>query len=654
MREEILLASDKITSHKAGTPSVTMPFTRFDKVAVIVGIAMAGWCAAITWQLLTNYFQPESFAAVSLPTESNKAGFVSSKSCRSCHPHEHASWHQSFHRTMTQVADERTVQAPFDHVELSSRGRTYQLERRGPEFWVNLVDPDLEKARFVRGLNMNDVPDTQRVWRPVVMTTGSHHLQGYWIPSQAGLEIYQIPFVYDLVDQRWFPVEDEFLRPPSEKRRFAVWNSSCIQCHAVAGKPRLKQPRDELWSTVAEFGIACESCHGPGEAHVAKHSNPLERYQQHFSKSADTTIVNPARCDHRRSSEICGQCHSAFAPTNDGEWWHEGYRYRAGDHLEESQHHFTFARTQTEKGEAEFFAQSYWPDGSNRVGGREYLAMTESTCFLKGEMSCLSCHSMHQSEPNDQLAFNKLDNHACLPCHQKINEGLTEHTHHAPSSSGSSCYNCHMPHTSYALMKAIRAHRIDSPRITEDTTSTRPNACNLCHLDQTLPWTQRWLHEWYGQPIESLPTESSTTAASLHWLLKGNAVQRAVTAWHFGWEPALQVSGRDWPTVLLTQVLDDPYAVVRAVADRSLRTLLGEKSLDYDFVAPAEQRQKASTTLFDQMSRRFASGKQDAAKPHRSTEQWRSLLLNHDGQLLQDELRTLIRNRDDRDLELPE
>ena len=169
-----------------------MPFTRFDKVAVIVGIAMAGWCAAITWQLLTNYFQPESFAAVSLPTESNKAGFVSS-------------------------------------------------------------------------------------------------LQGYWIPSQAGLEIFQITFVYDLVDQRWFPVEDEFLRPPSEKRRFAVWNSSCIQCHAVAGKPRLKQPRDELWSTVAEFGIACESCHGPGEAHVAKHSNPLERYQQHFSKSADTT-----------------------------------------------------------------------------------------------------------------------------------------------------------------------------------------------------------------------------------------------------------------------------------------------------------------------------------------------------------------------------
>jgi hypothetical protein len=279
---------------------------------------------------------------------------------------------------------------------------------------------------------------------------------------------------------------------------------------------------------------------------------------------------------------------------------------------------------------------------------------------------------MHQSDPDDQLAIHKQDNRACLPCHQMINDRLTEHTHHAPTSSGSSCYNCHMPHTSYALMKAIRAHRIDSPRVVDDTTSSKPNACNLCHLDQTLTWTQRWLHDWYGQSIESLPADSASTAASLRWLLKGNAVQRVVTAWHFGWEPALQTSGNDWPAVMLTQVLDDPYAVVRAVAERSLRTLLNVKTLDYDFVAPAEQRQTAAIKLFDQARQRLALNKPAHAqpeskkpaqnstsrtaspKPVRTTEQWRELLLNEAGQLLQNEVQTLIRDRDNRDLELPE
>jgi hypothetical protein len=206
-------------------------------------------------------------------------------------------------------------------------------------------------------------------------------------------------------------------------------------------------------------------------------------------------------------------------------------------------------------------------------------------------------------------------------------------------------------------MKAIRAHGIQSPRIAEDSASTsaRPNACNLCHIDQTLSWTQRWLHEWYGQSIEPLPEEASQQAASVRWLLNGDAVQRVVTAWHYGWKPALEVSGRDWPAMLLTNVLDDPYAVVRAVAHRSLRVLLPTETLDYDFVAPAEQRQQAQAAMLEKVSRDFSANKQPVTndKP-RSEIQWRHLLLAPDRQLFFDDLRRLIRLRDDRDLELPE
>src|SRR4030095_924696 len=75
---------------------------------------------------------------------------------------------------------------------------------------------------------------------------------------------------------------------------------------------------------------------------------------------------------------------------------------------------------------------------------------------------------------------------------------LAEHTHHAPSSAGSSCVACHMPFTSYALFTAMRSHRIDNPSAQSTATTGRPNACNLCHLDRSLDWTARTLAKWWG------------------------------------------------------------------------------------------------------------------------------------------------------------
>ena len=68
--------------------------------------------------------------------------------------------------------------------------------------------------------------------------------------------------------------------------------------------------------------------------------------------------------------------------------------------------------------------------------------------------------------------------------HQQIywtagpNGGLTQvpwvYTFHKAASSGSRCYNCHMPYTSYALLGAARAHRVDSPVVLGQGTTDRP------------------------------------------------------------------------------------------------------------------------------------------------------------------------------------
>src|SRR5688572_19998341 len=43
-----------------------------------------------------------------LPAENRGDGYVRSETCRSCHPDQHASWHRTFHRSMTQHAAPET------------------------------------------------------------------------------------------------------------------------------------------------------------------------------------------------------------------------------------------------------------------------------------------------------------------------------------------------------------------------------------------------------------------------------------------------------------------------------------------------------------------------------------------------------------------
>ena len=238
-------------------------------------------------------------------------------------------------------------------------------------------------------------------------------------------------------------------------------------------------------------------------------------------------------------------------------------------------------------------------DGTVLAGGREYTALLSTPCHTRGTMTCLSCHSMHDSPPDDQLKRGHDGPASCVQCHREERFGarLAEHTHHAAGSAGSNCVDCHMPHTTYALFKAIRSHQIASPRIGAGVRDGAPNACNLCHLDRTLAWTQEQLSTWYRQPKVPLTEEQKTVPASLLWSLKGHAAQRLITAWHFGWKPAQAASGIDWSAPYIARLLDDSYGPVRFVAARSLRTLPGFADFKTDFLADASGLRAAKTNV---------------------------------------------------------
>jgi predicted CXXCH cytochrome family protein len=419
--------------------------------------------------------------------------------------------------------------------------------------------------------------------------------------------------------------------------------------------PGLDAKTGQFSTHVGELGIACEACHGPGEEHILANRDPLRRYRLHWSGQGDPTIVQPEKLDHERSSQICGQCHGVYIMRNEFamKYAFEGVLFRPGDDLFRTRYYIQHPtrdsapkRQQDLQTNPQFFQERWWDDGTVLAGGREFTALIGSACYQRGEISCLSCHTMHGGDPTDQLRPELSAEQSCTQCHTQpqYTLDLPRHTHHGADSVGSDCLNCHMPHTTYALLGAIRNHEISSPRVRPSAAYGVPNACNLCHLDRTLAWTQDHLKTWYGtEPVE-LTDEQRRVSAAVLWLIKGHAAQRVVTAWHFGWDAAQQASGRNWLAPFVAQLLADPYGVVRYVARDALLTLPGFEQLDYDFLAPqAELDQQVVTVV--------ARWRREQDRPLEPASQ---LLIDPQGELDRAALESLLRQRDNRPVTIKE
>src|SRR5439155_19675930 len=182
-------------------------------------------------------------------------------------------------------------------------------------------------------------------------------------------------------------------------------------------------------------------------------------------------IVHPKKITPVRAAQICGFCHSMKWFDRSEAWPRLGFRYRPGDDLEQTTPIIRPSRVEAVPALTDYLARNpdllrdfFWSDGMIRVSGREYNGLIESPCYKGGKFSCLSCHSLHESEPNEQLARNRMGNEACTQCHEGFREEpqLLAHTHHRAGSSGNECYNCHMPFTTYRVLKAIRRHQISN------------------------------------------------------------------------------------------------------------------------------------------------------------------------------------------------
>ncbi len=541
--------------------------------------------------------------------------YVGAQTCRTCHPEQHASWDATYHSSMTQLPTRESVRGRFDGAPVSFFGASARPFERGGEFCIDLPPIGAEPARTAT----------------VALAVGSRRYQQYFelVGEAVGGAYRRLPLVWHIGDERWMHMNGVFLAPDNNdwSRHQSLWNENCIFCHNTAPSPGLELAADgepapkRFDSSVADLGISCEACHGPGGEHARKHRSPLARYGAHHTRGEDDSIVDPLALDQAQATALCGQCHSQRLPSPPEKIWtymESGPTFRPGDtlagHVEPIRRDTPPLGGDASRG----FEERFWSDGTARLTAYEFLGVTQSPCYGGGELTCFSCHVMHGGDVHGQIEPRMRTDAACTQCHVEIAADVRAHTHHEPASSGSRCLDCHMPHMVYGVVEIHRSHRVESPDTRRDVEGGRPHACTLCHADRDAPWAADRMREWWGDAYErprqrpdGAPLDLPEALASLH---AGDAVQRAVYARRLGRpETALDARSRAAAALHLVVALGDGYPSVRVLARRSLLALDAELSLgirgsveSFDPLAAPSARTERLFELIEALPRQLA------------------------------------------------
>jgi hypothetical protein len=261
-------------------------------------------------------------------------------------------------------------------------------------------------------------------------------------------------------------------------------NHECLDCHVTGLRVRYEPSAHHFNTEFVDDGVACESCHGPGARH-AETEEPGD-------------IVNPAKLDPERAMAVCAQCHgprNPLFPLLDAE-----HRFQPGQRYEDSYQPVMVVNGRERSGD--FFA-----DGRPKTSSFEYQAIAQSRCYLRGQATCLTCHTAphNDREPNElkpggapsQVALTDSGawggarqvpepvlSASCRTCHQAIFAEGSAHTHHH-AAAANSCIACHMPRVVAGVLDEFADHALDVPVPENTVRHGIPNACGGCHKDKT-------------------------------------------------------------------------------------------------------------------------------------------------------------------------
>jgi DmsE family decaheme c-type cytochrome len=230
-----------------------------------------------------------------------------------------------------------------------------------------------------------------------------------------------------------------------------VGDETCSTCHEPEGKSlrgTLHGKAQNERTPAAKTGQSCETCHGPGQAHVdTGDKTKIKRFTAMSAKDINATCLtchskgshaqwNGGMHDARNVS--CASCHSVHSPKSE--------------------------RAQLKTVTAVQTCETCHKQESMKVKKSGHMPVRE------GKMDCTTCHSPHGSTNVRMLKVGNTINETCASCHAE-KRGPFLHDHAAGRES---CASCHDPHGSNNDRMLV---------------AKEPMLCQRCHVASRHPAT---------------------------------------------------------------------------------------------------------------------------------------------------------------------
>lgn len=220
-----------------------------------------------------------------------------------------------------------------------------------------------------------------------------------------------------------------------------VGQDTCATCHEDVAKKFGTNPHSRLALEHAGKGVTCESCHGPGKAHVEGGGDvtKIVRFDKASSKQIDETCLgchagthpNFERSPHAKADLSCISCHSVHEAKTDVAL------------LKASQPELCFQCHADQK---------------------PAFGMPFHHPVNEGVVKCADCHDVHGTFQPNNVRATADQNAICTKCHAET-RGPFVYEHAAVRAEG--CLGCHSPHGSQ------NARMLNMPSIN--------TLCNQCH-----------------------------------------------------------------------------------------------------------------------------------------------------------------------------
>ncbi len=328
--------------------------------------------------------------------------YVGREACQPCHKKVYASFVETgMGKSLYPPARDNVMErfGPHEAVYDPTENFAYWADWQGEEM-------------FIHEVRVEDGDTVHRRSEKVDYVVGSgHQTRSYLMLRNDWL--YEMPITWYVEKEIWdlSPGYDV-----NNSRFDREIGETCLNCHT--GYIDYIEHSKNRYREISH-GIDCESCHGPGKAHIdAINGGQLID----VGREIDYTIVNPEKLPIEAQFDVCQQCHlqgiNVYQPGK------SATSFRPGQRLDEAW--------------IVFLADSGKDEQFGIASHAERLQ--QSRCFIASDdLTCTTCHDPHKAVELEEPDYYTATCEACHSGDKAMHCGIDQ------EAQTGDCVSCHMP-----------------------------------------------------------------------------------------------------------------------------------------------------------------------------------------------------------------